>query len=261
MKYLKVFTDFAEKIDLLSDAEVGRLFKSMLEYAANGTESELKGNERFLWSMAKLEIDRQADNYEKMCDTNKRIATNRYESLRKATGKHESCQDKEKDKDKDKDKKDTPPSGGVNARERARFPSPAEEEIFHLQNIWKSNRQCEHTTKSTHKRCSRRATYNLNGINLCNQHAREYMPKEIKGGVFTPPDADEVEAYCRERGNGIDGRRFVDFYTAKGWMVGKNRMTDWKAAVRTWEQRGETDGREKKSGNVFAELVKEGALK
>ena len=104
MKYLKVFTDFAEKIDLLSDAEVGRLFKSMLEYAANGTESELKGNERFLWSMAKLEIDRQADNYEKMCDTNKRIATNRYGSLRKATGKHESCQDKEKDKDKDKDK-------------------------------------------------------------------------------------------------------------------------------------------------------------
>ena len=35
----------------------------------------------------------------------------------------------------------------------------------------------------------------------------------------------------------MDAQRFLDFYTAKGWMVGKNRMKDWKAAVRTWEKR------------------------
>lgn len=51
---------------------------------------------------------------------------------------------------------------------------------------------------------------------------------------FTPPTPEEVESYCREKGYGIDPERFVDFYESKGWMIGKNKMKDWKAAVRTW---------------------------
>lgn len=54
--------------------------------------------------------------------------------------------------------------------------------------------------------------------------------------VFVPPTADEVRAYCTERNNGVNADDFVDFYTGKGWFVGKNRMVDWKAAVRTWER-------------------------
>ena len=54
---------------------------------------------------------------------------------------------------------------------------------------------------------------------------------------FSPPSLDEVQAYIAERGSAVDAQQFVDFYASKGWMVGKNRMKDWKAAVRTWEQR------------------------
>ena len=53
---------------------------------------------------------------------------------------------------------------------------------------------------------------------------------------FTPPTAEEVAAYCRERGNRVNPRKFVDFYTSKGWRVGKEPMKDWRACVRTWEQ-------------------------
>ena len=53
---------------------------------------------------------------------------------------------------------------------------------------------------------------------------------------FTPPTVDEVAAYCRERGNGVDAQRFVDFYAASGWMRGKTPVRDWKACVRTWER-------------------------
>ena len=60
---------------------------------------------------------------------------------------------------------------------------------------------------------------------------------------FIPPDADEVEAYCRERNNHIDAQHFVDFYASKGWKVGKEPMKDWKAAVRTWERRNDTTAR------------------
>lgn len=53
---------------------------------------------------------------------------------------------------------------------------------------------------------------------------------------FIPPTVDEVRAYCMERKNGIDPEYWVDSYASKGWMVGKTKMVDWKAAVRTWER-------------------------
>lgn len=59
--------------------------------------------------------------------------------------------------------------------------------------------------------------------------------------TFTPPTVEEVAAYCVSRQNKIDAVRFVDFYAAKGWYIGKNKMKDWKAAVRTWEHGSKTE--------------------
>ena len=101
MKYLKVFVDFADKIELLGDAERGRLFTAMLEYASSGAEPDLRGNERFIWPTAKSEIDRQSESYKARCETNRKNITSRYESIRNATNRNESYQDKDKDKDKD----------------------------------------------------------------------------------------------------------------------------------------------------------------
>jgi hypothetical protein len=50
------------------------------------------------------------------------------------------------------------------------------------------------------------------------------------------PTIEEVKAYCFERKNTVDHEKWFDFYSSKGWMIGKNRMKDWKAAVRTWEK-------------------------
>jgi len=54
---------------------------------------------------------------------------------------------------------------------------------------------------------------------------------------FSPPSIEEVKSYCSERKNGIDAERFIDFYASKGWLIGKSKMKDWKAAIRTWERR------------------------
>lgn len=59
--------------------------------------------------------------------------------------------------------------------------------------------------------------------------------KSKKSTRFTPPTLEEVKAYCQERKNNINPERFIDYYTSNGWMVGKSKMKDWKAAVRTWE--------------------------
>lgn len=83
-----------------------------------------------------------------------------------------------------------------------------------------------------------------------------------KTTAFSPPAVEEVKEYCLERQNGIDAEHFVDYYTANGWQVGKSKMKDWKAAVRTWERndRG-TAAQENKtenvdSNNVFYNLLK-----
>lgn len=57
--------------------------------------------------------------------------------------------------------------------------------------------------------------------------------------IFIPPTFDQVSEYCAERKNNVDASKFFNFYEAKGWMVGKNKMKDWKAGVRTWEKSNE----------------------
>jgi len=64
-----------------------------------------------------------------------------------------------------------------------------------------------------------------------------YTRARAREARFSPPSVEEVAAYCRERGNGVDAQAFVDFYTSKGWKVGSSPMKDWRAAVRTWEKR------------------------
>lgn len=64
-------------------------------------------------------------------------------------------------------------------------------------------------------------------------------PNPLKGAAgkrFTKPSVSEIRDYCDERNNGIDAQEFFDFYEAKGWMIGRSPMKDWRACVRTWEK-------------------------
>ena len=80
--------------------------------------------------------------------------------------------------------------------------------------------------------------YTINTLNTINNKNSIYKEKNVlKREKFTPPTVEEVQTYCLERHNTVDAERFVDFYESKGWMIGKNAMRDWKAAVRTWERK------------------------
>lgn len=59
---------------------------------------------------------------------------------------------------------------------------------------------------------------------------------ENKKKSFIPPTVEEAEQYCRECGFDIDAEYFVDYYTACGWMVGRRKMRDWRAAIRYWNK-------------------------
>jgi uncharacterized protein YdaU (DUF1376 family) len=68
------------------------------------------------------------------------------------------------------------------------------------------------------------------------KHKPLIIVKDKGGQRFTPPTLSEVIDYCNQRANSINPQRFVDHYSANGWMRGKNKIKDWKACIRTWEQ-------------------------
>lgn len=84
--------------------------------------------------------------------------------------------------------------------------------------------------------------------------------KSTKQTRFIPPTLEQVQNYCNERNNNVDAERFIDHYTANGWKVGKTKMQDWKAAVRTWEKNSFAKPAPNTTGNIFLDLIKEGVL-
>lgn len=80
--------------------------------------------------------------------------------------------------------------------------------------------------------------------NKCSTHDEQVRnnikEKKVKESIyihhFTPPTVEEVTSYCKERLNAVDPKRFIDHYTANGWVRGKTKIKDWRACVRTWER-------------------------
>lgn len=84
-------------------------------------------------------------------------------------------------------------------------------------------------TKTEPKRSNPKPNVNVNVNDI-----KENTLKSVKEKRFAPPTPEDVREYCREKGLNVDADRFVDFYESKNWYVGKNKMKDWKAAVRNW---------------------------
>ena len=86
---------------------------------------------------------------------------------------------------------------------------------------------------------------------------KKYKENNIKRNVFEKPTIEEIKEYCVSRGNGIDANYFYDFYESKNWMIGKNKMKDWKAAVRTWERNNKSTTTEAKREKIIPKWFNE----
>ena len=89
-------------------------------------------------------------------------------------------------------------------------------------------------------------------VNVNDNVLKENTLKGVKEKRFAPPTPENVRGYCREMGyTNVDAERFVDFYASKDWMVGKNRMKDWKAAVRNWARQDHSSAAGEQKKNAF----------
>ena len=62
------------------------------------------------------------------------------------------------------------------------------------------------------------------------------------GSRFVPPTLEEVSAFIAENNYRVNAEKFIDYYNANGWKVGKNPMRDWKAVLRNWNRNEKDKG-------------------
>lgn len=107
---------------------------------------------------------------------------------------------------------------GQQTRSKSKFPEPSENELLI---------NCEADAKQM---------LSLVGVGV-------EVDNRISG--FKKPSSNDVTQYSKEIEYPLDGQAWIDAYEQKGWMVGKNKMKDWKAAVRTWKHNGWVTGAHK----------------
>ena len=81
--------------------------------------------------------------------------------------------------------------------------------------------------KPSLKMCTDNTNINITNTNLTDSNTKV---------GFVKPTIIDIKEYCKERKNNVDCETFFDFYESKDWLIGKNKMKDWKACVRTWEK-------------------------
>ena len=102
--------------------------------------------------------------------------------------------------------------------------------------IYQQERRCRQKQLITEKSSDKSSD-----VVVSEEDKEEDIDKEKKENTkrksFVPPTVDEVKDYLDSVGSKVDAEAFVAFYESKDWMIGRNKMKSWKAAIVTWEKR------------------------
>ena len=215
-------TKYGSIINRLSDKQAGVLFKMLFNYVENGANAG-STDERvdMAFEFIKMDLDTFSESYQKKVEANKENG--------KRGGNPNFVKGKSNPYYKEKDNPNI-------TEDNRTLPKITEDNPNDNDN----DNNISFLEKKKQK--SDVAVSDLENGNENSESPIETLqtPKEQSGGGrkrFTIPTPEEVQAYCDERKNGILGQQFCDFYSSKGWKIGKEPMKDWKAAVRTWEMR------------------------
>jgi hypothetical protein len=112
--------------------------------------------------------------------------------------------------------------------------------------------QLETDENGSYRKLSAPCIQNVSTLDTQDRLGKDRLVKDTNNSAdkphgFTPPNVQDGRAYRQERGNKVDPENFWDFYQSKNWMIGKNKMKDWKAAVRTWERSESKQGNGRKT--------------
>lgn len=112
----------------------------------------------------------------------------------------------------------------------------------------RNNRNSTEKQPNKDKDVNKDKEYNIKNVNIEDKSSNNGADKSTR---FVPPTLSEVQDYIQKNNYSVDASTFIDFYTSKGWMVGSNKMKDWKAAVRTWQRKYRNTGNTSDIGVVL----------
>lgn len=193
-------TDYAKRFSSLSFEQMGRLFVAISEYEDTGVVSvEMDAKTEAAFEFVKFDLDENRAKYEQTC-----------EKRRNAGGKGASAKKNQEE---------------ASASKCKQMPVNADT----CQQVQANASKCPLDNDSDSDNDFKKKNTNVFQKEAAASSART---------KFQKPSIEDVKAYCAQRNKGVDAERFLNYYEANGWKVGKNPMKDWKAAVRTWENNG-----------------------
>lgn len=129
-EYFCAYHSYIKQCKGLSDSELGRLFRALLEYSASGKVPELNGRESVAFDFMSANIDRDAESYKDTCNRNRENISKRYERIRSNTSVYETYQEKEEEKEKEELlKKDISNEISKKSTRQKKFVPPTVEEV------------------------------------------------------------------------------------------------------------------------------------
>ena len=224
--------EYMEIIEMLPDAEKGRLLMALMIYSQDGTvPDDLETATMMAFTIIRKRIDYDSLKYDGVCERNQK--NGKRGGRPKASG---DAPEEEK------------PRETQNNPEKPRETQNNPDCFF--ENPEKPKKPDTDTDTDTDTEYIKRESKEREGASASLPRA------QVKR--FVKPSIDQIKAYCTERGYPVDAQHFFDYYESNGWMVGKNHMKDWQAAVRNWNQRDRHGGQngpviKKNSFNNFPE--------
>ena len=204
-----IYFSLVPSLKRLTQEEQGALFCAILKYGMEQKEPDFQGVLGAVWDFVKQGLDRDAARYGALV-LQKRYAV--YVREVKKTGQTPLCY-----------------AAWCETEDAEREWSVSDDE--HRYPITTTTPIPTTTTKSI-----------TNTKTKTNTDTNNRADKPHMCVKFIPPEVEEVRLYCQEKGYKVDPEQFVDYYCSNGWMVGKNKMKDWKAAVRSWNRKDEISG-------------------
>ena len=210
VKGILLRTEHLRGLKLLDPRQVGELVFALFADAGEGDMPELDDMTRVVFELVAPSVRRANDAYATRCETNT-------ENARKGGRPRKKDDNRETQPETEETEPKTQKPTGFSEKTQ----KPIRNEI-------ERERELINTPHSLLRESTPQG-----GSPAPVQDKQKATPVSRK-----PPTPEEVQAYCDERGNGLNAERFCDYYAAQGWKLSNGQpLRDWKAAVRTWESR------------------------
>lgn len=233
------------------------VFDAIMSYALNGTHNAITPMAQFVFSSIQEEIDKERKAYEAIVEKRRNainlrwrrekagsIDTNVYKCIQMNTNEY-TCMNQE-ESNKENIPLDNPTNQQVSLLETAYSTDTNEYKCIHMNNTCieeKENKQEKEKFPPNNPLIKEKEINKEKELSQEKNLKQVLSEKEKKSTVFKPPTLEQVKARIAEKGYTVNAEQFIAFYQSKGWMIGKNKMKDWKAALVTWQKR-ENDKRQ-----------------